>query len=145
MIVNMRTAVATVNIAFSSSRNAALIERKMLQVHNIIYETPSLYIERTKNPIFFHYQTALLVSQYIARIRNNIQTRTFFWKKSVINTLQTWVDMANEYMQAHNIGAGVKKHLSCRVHYCKCAGYTMLCLHLFSLTNFFELKISFST
>ena len=31
MIVNMRTAVATVNIAFSSSKNSALIERKMLQ------------------------------------------------------------------------------------------------------------------
>ena len=30
-MVNIRTAVATVNIAFSSSRNAALIERKMLQ------------------------------------------------------------------------------------------------------------------
>ena len=29
-MVNMRTAAATVNIAFSSSRNAALIERKML-------------------------------------------------------------------------------------------------------------------
>ncbi len=31
MIVNMRTAVATVNIAISISRNAAFIERKMLQ------------------------------------------------------------------------------------------------------------------
>ena len=31
MTVNKRTAVATVNIAFSSSKNAALIERKMLQ------------------------------------------------------------------------------------------------------------------
>ena len=31
MIVKMRTAVATVDIAFSSSRNAALNERKLLQ------------------------------------------------------------------------------------------------------------------
>ena len=30
-MVNMQTAVATVNIAFSSSRNAALIGRKKLQ------------------------------------------------------------------------------------------------------------------
>ena len=30
MIVNMRTAVATVNVAFSSSKNTASIERKML-------------------------------------------------------------------------------------------------------------------
>ena len=44
MIVNIGTRVAPVNIAFSSSRNAALIERKMLQ-YNIIYKTPSLYIE----------------------------------------------------------------------------------------------------
>ena len=31
MIVNIGTGVAPVNIAFSSSRSAALIERKMLQ------------------------------------------------------------------------------------------------------------------
>ena len=31
MIVNIGTRVASVNIAFSSSRNAALVERKMLQ------------------------------------------------------------------------------------------------------------------
>ena len=31
MMVNIGTRVAPVNIAFSSSRNAALIERKMLQ------------------------------------------------------------------------------------------------------------------
>ena len=30
-MVNIGTRVATVNIAFASSRNAALIERKMLQ------------------------------------------------------------------------------------------------------------------
>ena len=36
-MVNMQTAVATVNIAFSSSRNAALIGRKML--HNTTLTT----------------------------------------------------------------------------------------------------------
>ena len=35
MIVKMRTAVVTVNIAFSSSRNAALFGRKVLQYTTI--------------------------------------------------------------------------------------------------------------
>ena len=35
MMVNIGARVATVNIAFSSSRNAALIERKMLQYTTI--------------------------------------------------------------------------------------------------------------
>ena len=34
-MVNIGTRVATVNIAFSSSRNAVLIERKMLQYTRI--------------------------------------------------------------------------------------------------------------
>ena len=57
-----------------------------------------------------------------------------FLKQSVINTLQTCVDIANEYMQAYNIGAGVEKHLLCCLHQCKCAGYTMF-LFAFVLSN----------
>ena len=48
MMVNIRTRVATINIAFSSSRKTAVTERKNLQ-----YTTISLYIERNKNPIFY--------------------------------------------------------------------------------------------
>ena len=44
MIVNIGTGVAPVNIAFSSSRSAALIERKMFQ--NTILSI--------KNPIIVH-------------------------------------------------------------------------------------------
>ena len=76
MMVNIGTGVAPVNIAYSSSRNAALIERKMLQ-----YTTLSIkYLHCTlseKKPKFVQCQTSLLVSQYIARIRNNTQSRTF--------------------------------------------------------------------
>ncbi len=36
MIVNMRTAVAMVNIAFSSSKNAALIERKICSTQHYL-------------------------------------------------------------------------------------------------------------
>ena len=55
MMVNVGIRVGPVNIAFYSSRNAALIERKMLQYTTltIIYKTPSLYIERNKNPRFY--------------------------------------------------------------------------------------------
>ena len=51
MIVNMRTAVATVNIAFSSSKNADLIERKIMQ-YTTLSKTPSLYIERKETQVF---------------------------------------------------------------------------------------------
>ena len=46
--VNIKTRVASVNTASSSSRNTALTERKKLQ-----YSTLSLYIERIKNPCFY--------------------------------------------------------------------------------------------
>ena len=76
MIVNIGTGVAPVNIAFSSLRSAALIERIMLQNIIISIKTQSLYIER-KKPQFPNCQTSFLVSQYIARIKNNTQTGTF--------------------------------------------------------------------
>ena len=53
MMVNIGTGVAPMNIALSTSRTAALIERKMLKKHNIICKTPSLYIERNINPSFY--------------------------------------------------------------------------------------------
>ena len=51
-MVNIGTRVAPVNNAFSSSRNAALIEHENVAKHKIIYNTPSLYIECNKNPNF---------------------------------------------------------------------------------------------
>ena len=47
-MVTIKTRVATVNTAFSSSRKTAVTERKKLQ-----YTTLSLYIERSKNPCFY--------------------------------------------------------------------------------------------
>ena len=38
-MVNIGTRVAPVNIAFSGSRNAALIERKMLQYITLLHNT----------------------------------------------------------------------------------------------------------
>ena len=57
-----------------------------------------------------------------------------FLKKSVNNTLQTRVDIANEYLQAYDIGAGVKNKLFCSLHHYKYAGYTMF-LFAFVLSN----------
>ena len=45
-MVNIGTRVEPVNIAFSSSRNATLNERKVLQYTTFIYKTPSFYFER---------------------------------------------------------------------------------------------------
>ena len=73
---NIGTRVAPVNIAFSSSRTAVLNERKVLQ-----YTTLSMRLHHCtlsgKKPKFLHCQMSLLVSQYLARIQNNNQTRTF--------------------------------------------------------------------
>ena len=120
MIVNIGTRVAPVNIAFSSSRSAALIERKMLQNTKLSIKTQSLYNKR-KKPKFPHCQTPWLVFQYIARIKNNTQTGTL--TKSIENTLQTCVDISNEYLHEYN--TGVKSHVFCSLHQSKCAVYTM--------------------
>ena len=76
MVVNIGTRVAPVNIAFSSSRNVALIERKVLQYTTLSKKHKNCTLCEIK-PRFVHCQTSLLVSQYIARIKNNNQTRTF--------------------------------------------------------------------
>ena len=73
-MVNIRTRIATVDIAFSSSRNAALTVRRKLQYTTIFIKNPSLYITYTQA---FYYQKTLFVCQYIAWIRNNFQTRFY--------------------------------------------------------------------
>ena len=44
-----------------------------------------------------------------------------FLTKSIDNTQQTCVDVANEYLQAYNTNTGtdVKNHLFCSLHQCK--------------------------
>ena len=73
---NIGTRVPPVNIAFCSSRTAALNERKVLQ-----YTTLSMRLHHCtlsgKKPKCLYCQTSLLVSEYLARIKNNTQTRTF--------------------------------------------------------------------
>ena len=75
-MVDIGTRVAPVNIAFSSSRNAALIERKVLQYTTLSTKLRHCTLRETKLK-FLHRQASRLVSQYIARIKNNTQTQTF--------------------------------------------------------------------
>ena len=55
-----------------------------------------------------------------------------FLTKSIENTLQTCVDVANEQLNAYK--TGVKSHVFCTLYQCKCAGYTRL-LITFVLSN----------
>ena len=51
-----------------------------------------------------------------------------FITKSVDSTLQTPVDIANEYLQVYNLGACVKNHLVWSLHEFKRAVYTRFLL-----------------
>ena len=68
-----------------------------------------------------------------------------FLTNSVNITLQTRVDIANEYLLAYNIGAGVKNYLFVVCIRVNVQDKQCFCLHLFSLTNIFENKIDLST
>ena len=68
-----------------------------------------------------------------------------FLTKSIDNTLLTCVDVANEYLQAYNTGADVKNHLFVVCINVNAKGIQCFCLHLFSLTNFFENKMKIFT
>ena len=97
-------------------------------------------IEWNENASFLHCQTFFL-SQYIAWIRNNIQHLTFL-TKCIDNTLQTCVDIATEYLQAYNKGAGVIIHLLSSPHQNKCAGSALFSITIVPLTKFIEIKLN---
>ena len=129
----MRTAVETVNIAFSSSRNAAFIERKMLQYTTLSMKLHHCTLSELKAQLFTLSDVFACLSIHCADQKQH-SNPDLFSKKSLINTLQTCVDIANEYMHAYNIGERVKKNLLCRLQQGKCASYTML-LFAFVLSN----------
>ena len=53
MMVNIGTRVAPVNIAFSSSKNAALIERKVLQNTTLSKQLKTCTLCEIKTQVFF--------------------------------------------------------------------------------------------
>ena len=112
------------NIAFSSSRNAALIEHKVLQYTTLSTKFHHCTLSEIKTQIFTLSEVLACVSIHCAD--QKYHSNTDFIIKSIDNTLQTCVDIANEHLQAYNTGAGVKSHVFCRLHQYNCAGYTML-------------------
>ena len=126
MMVNMRTANSTVYIAFSSSRSAALIERKMLQNTTLSINFYHCTLSEIKTQVFTLSDVLALVSIHCADQKQH-STRDFL-TKSIDITLQLCVDTANEYLQAYNIGGCVKNQLFWSLHEFKRAVYTRFLL-----------------
>ena len=101
MMVNIGTRVAPVNIAFSSSRNAALIERKMFQYTTLSIKLHHYTFSEIETQFFTMSDVLARVSVHCADQRQHSIPE--FLTKSIDITLQTIVDIANEYLQAYNI------------------------------------------
>ena len=108
----MRTAVATENIAFSSSKNAAFIERKMLQYTTLSMKLHPCTLSEIKTQVFT--LSDVLACVLIHCTDQKQHSNRDFLTKSIENTFQTCVDIANEYMHAYK--TGVKSHVFCRLH-----------------------------
>ena len=126
MIVNIGTRVAPVNNAFSSSRNAVLIERKMLQNTTLSKKFYHCTLSEIKTQVFTLSDVLALVSIHCADQKQH-SVRDIL-TKSIDITLQLCVDTANEYLQAYNIGGCVKNHLFWSLHEFKRAVYTRFLL-----------------
>ena len=130
MIVNMGTGVASVNIAFCSSRIAALIERKLLKNATLSIKLNYCKLSEMETQVFRLSNVLACVSLHCADQKQH--SNRDFLTKSFENTLLTCVDIANEYLHAYN--TSVKSHVYCSLHQCKCAGYTTFLIK-FVLSN----------
>ena len=131
-MVNIGTRIAPVNLAFSSSGNAALIECKVLHYTTLSIKLHHCTLSEMKAPVFTLSDVLACVSIYYVDQKRHSNPE--FLTKSIRNTLRTCVDLANEYLQAYNTGARVERYVFCSLHDCKCAGDTML-LFAFVLSN----------
>ena len=133
MMVNIGTRVAPVNLVFSSSRSVALFERKKLQNTTFSVKLHHFTLSELKTQVFTLSDVLVCVSIHCADQKQH--SNQDFLTKSIDNTLQKCVDVANEYLQAYNRGAGVKNLVFfCSLHQCKPASYTMF-LILFVTSN----------
>ena len=132
MMVNIGTRIAPVNIAFSSSKNAGLIECKVLQYTTLCIKFHHYTLSEIKTPVFTLSDIIACVS--IQCVDQKQHSNPDFLTKSIDNILKTCDDLANEYLQSYNTGASVKSHVFCSLHHCKCAGSTMV-LFAFVLSN----------
>ena len=133
MMVNVGKRVVSVNIAFSSSRNAALIERKVLQYTTLCINYHHCTLSERKTFLFTMSDVLACVSRYWADQKQH--SIPVFFTKPNKNTLQTFVDVANESLQAYKTSANVENHLLFRrLHQCNWAGFLMF-LFAFVLSN----------
>ena len=109
MMVNIGTRVAPVNIAYSSSRNAASTKRKVLQYTILSIKYHQCTLGEQKTQFFTKLDVLACVSIHCADQKRHLIPE--FLTKSIDKTLQTCVDVANEYLQVYNTGADVKNHL----------------------------------
>ena len=128
MMVNIGTRVALVNIAFSSSRNKALIEPKMLQYTTLSIKLHHYTFSEIETQVFTMSDVLARVSVHCADQRQH--SIPDFLTKSIDITLQTFVDIANEYLQVYNISGCVKNHLFWSLHEFKRAVYTRFLLSI---------------
>ena len=108
-MVNIGTGVAPVTIALSSSRSAALIERKMLQNATIFMKLHHCSLSDFKTQVFTLSDVLSCVSIHCADQKQH--SNRDFLTKVIKMTLQTCVDIANEYLHAYNTGGGVRNHV----------------------------------
>ena len=106
-MVNIGTAVAPVNTP--SSRSVALFERKMLQNTTKSLKLHHNTLSKIKTQVLTLSDVLACVSVHCADRRQH--SIPDFLTKYFDITLQTCVDVANEYLQAYNTGADVKNHL----------------------------------
>ena len=109
MMVNIGTKIAPVNMVFSSSRNAALIERKMLHYTTLSIKLHHCTLSEIKTQVFTLSDVLACVSIHCADQRQH--SIPYFLTKSFDNALQTCVDLANEYLQAYKVGGCVKIYI----------------------------------
>ena len=123
MMVHIGARVAPGNIAFSSSRNVALIERKTLQYPTLSIKYQHFTLNEIKTHFFTLSNVLACISIHCADQRQH--SNPDFLTKSIKNTLQTCVNLANEYLQTYNRGASVKSLAFSSLHQCNCAVYSM--------------------
>ena len=117
MMVSIGIRVAPVNIAFSSSRNEALIERKTRHYTTLSIKLHYCTLSEIKIQVLTLSDVLACVSILCADQKQH--SNWDFSAKSVNNTLQACVDIASEYLKAYNTGAGVKSHVFRSLHQIK--------------------------
>ena len=84
-------------IAFSSSSNATLIERKLLQYTTLSIKLRHFTLNGVKIQVFTSTEVLACLSIHCADKKQ--QSNPDFLSKSLKKMLQTCVDIANEYLQ----------------------------------------------